>query len=142
MMARGLILFISFFVTMACQTTAKYPSRGPESFKIDYRYEDSPQQRKILLYFRNTSRRSVCFGPENWPQNGILLNPGDEVSLEVAGRRYFLGPENDYCPRCNQKVLPGTEIQGFFDYQSFGFSSQIEGAEKKLSFSPVGFNCR
>lgn len=141
-MARGLILFILIFITLACQTAAEHPRRGLKSFKIDYRYVDSPQQKKILLYYRNTNRSSVCFGPENWPQKGILLNPGNEVYLKIAEQRYYLGPENDYCPRCNQKVLPGAELQGFFDYRSFGLPSQIEGSGKKLSFSPVGFSCR
>lgn len=140
-MIRGLIFFISFFIIMACQMPAKYPERGPQSFKIEYRYEDNPEQRRVLLYFRNTSRRPVCFGPENWPQKGILLNPGNEVSLEVEAQSYYLGAENDYCPRCSIKVSPGEEIQGFFDYKSFGLPGQIERAEKKLLFSPDGFSC-
>jgi hypothetical protein len=141
-MVRALILLISFFVTIGCQTTARYPNRGSENFKIEYNYEDSPEQKKILLYFRNVSKRAVCFGPEDWPQNGILLNTGDEVSLEVNGRRYFLGIEQDYCPRCNKKVSPGEEIQGFFYYKSFELKREDEQSEKKLFFSPVGSSCR
>jgi hypothetical protein len=141
-MARGLIFLFSLFATVACTTPVERPNRSPDSFKIEYRYEDSPQQKKILLYFRNASKEPVCFGPGNWPENGILLNPGGEVSLEVAGQRYFLGPENDYCPRCNKKVSPGEEIQGFFNYNSFGLPKQVEPMEKKLNYSPVGFNCQ
>ena len=141
MMARGLILFICFCVIVACQMPAKYATRGPKNFKIEYRYEDSPQQRRILLYFRNTTKHPVCFGPENWPENGILLNPGGEVSLEVAGQRYFLGPENDFCPRCNKKVSPGEEIQDFFDYKSFDLKQEVEHSEKKLFFEATGYSC-
>jgi hypothetical protein len=141
-MARGLIFLLCLFATVACKTPSDQPSRGPESFKIEYRYEDSPEQGRILLYFRNTRNKAVCLGAENWPQKGILLNTGNEVSLYVGGKKYFLAAEQDYCPYCTVKVLPGAEIQGYLAYQSFGLPSQIEGAEKKLSFSPVGFNCR
>jgi hypothetical protein len=120
----------------------KYLTRWPETRAIDYRYEDRPQQKKIIVYFHNTSKKSICLGPENWPQKGILLNPGNEVSLEVAGQQYFLGPENDFCPRCDKKISPGEEIQGFFEYKSFGLKSELELSNKKLHFSSVGYSCK
>ncbi|HYI38706.1 MAG TPA: hypothetical protein VE053_00135 [Allosphingosinicella sp.] len=141
-MTRALIFLVSVLATVACKTPYKQLSRGPESFKIDYRYEDSPVQRRILLFFHNTSNKPVCFGAENWPQKGILLNTGDEVFLEIGGERHFLAAEQDYCPFCNIKVLPGAEVQGYLEYKSFGLSTQIEFNEKKLVYSPVGFSCR
>lgn len=141
-MTRGLILLMFLFVATSCQTTDTYPIRGSKSFVVEYRYEDSPQQNKILLYFHNTSKKPICFGPENWPERGILLNPGGEVALEVAGQKYFLGPENDYCPRCNKKVAPGEMIQDYFEYKLFGLKKELELSDKKLHFSPVGFSCR
>jgi hypothetical protein len=141
-MKRGLLLFLSLLGIVACRTSADYPSRGPKSFKIDYRYEDDPHQRRILLYFSNTSSRSICFGAENWPQNGILLNTGEEVWLTVSGRRYFLAPEQDYCPRCAKKIVPGENFPGYLSYDSFGLKKEDEFSEKQLFFSPVGFSCR
>lgn len=71
-MTRGLLFILALLATVACEKATE-PSRGPKSFKIDYRYEDDPQQRRILLYFRNSSNRPICFGAENWPQKGILF---------------------------------------------------------------------
>src|SRR4051812_2310935 len=142
MMTRRMVLFLAFCVTAACGTTAHYADRGPERFNLEYQYEDVPQEKKILLHFRNTRKHAVCLGPENWPQNGILLNSGNEVFVEVAGQRFFLDIEQDFCPRCNKKVLAGEEIQGFFNYTSFELPKQVEPMEKKLVFDPVGFSCR
>lgn len=137
-----MVLMVCFFVFVACQSTVKYASRGPQTFKIDYRYDDDPHQKKILLFFYNTSKKPICFGPENWPDKGVLLNPGGEVALEVAGQKYFLDAENDYCPRCNKKIAPGELMQGYFEYKSFQLKKELELSDKKLHFSPVGFNCR
>lgn len=141
MAALRLILFASIFVVMSCQT-GQYSNRWPETKAIDYRYEDRPQQKKIFVYFHNTSKKPICLGPGNWPENGILLNPGNEVSLEVDGQRYFLGPENDFCPRCRKKVSPGEEVQDFFEYKSFGLKEEFDLSDKKLHFSPVGVICQ
>lgn len=141
-MARALILLIAFFAVTSCRTTEEYADRGSERFEIGYRYEDKPQQKKILLYFQNTSKKAICFGPENWPENGILLNSGDEVSLEVDGQQYFLSPENDFCPRCNKKVAPGGTVQDFLEYKSFGLKEESELSGKKLNFTPIGYSCR
>jgi hypothetical protein len=141
MAALRLILFSSVFVIASCRVD-KYLTRWPETRAIDYRYEDRPQQKKIFVYFHNTSKKPICLGPGNWPENGILLNPGNEVSLEVDGQRYFLGPENDFCPRCRKKVSPGEKVQDFFEYKSFNLKGKSELSDKKLHFSPVGVSCR
>lgn len=141
-MARASVLFLSFFVVTSCHTTAEYTALGSETKKVEYRYEDSPSQGRIILYFHNASKKPICFGPGNWPDKGILLNPGGEVALEVAGQKYFLDAENDYCPRCNKKVAPGEVIQGYLEYRSFQLKKELELSDKKLHFSPVGFSCR
>lgn len=140
-MIRGLTLSLLIFASGGCETTDR-PIRGPDGSQIDYRYEDNPEQNKILLFFRNTTKRPICLGAENWPQNGVMLNTGDEVWLEIDQRRHYLAPEQDYCPQCVKKVMPGEEHQGFFRYQSFGLADSDSRKEKKLSFIPMGFSCR
>lgn len=141
-MNRQLTLILLALGAAGCKTAAETPSRGRESFKIEYSYKDDRKQRKIILSFRNVTKSPICIGPENWPQNGILLNTGDQVWIESANKRFSLAAEQDYCPRCVEKVMPGAEHNGFFRYESFSLSPEAESAEKKLSFNVTGFSCR
>lgn len=141
-MTKGMALILLMCGAAACKTAAEAPSRGRQHFPIQYSYIDSPDQKRILLFYRNLSGRSVCLGPENWPENGILLNSGDQVWLEIDGKRFYLKVEQDYCPQCVNRVKSGSERNGYFLYSSFDIPLQLETSQKTLSFHPIGFSCR
>lgn len=116
-------------------------NRPIDSFAIKYSITDNPEQMKIFVSYKNDKAEPVCFGPENWPSNGILINDGSLVSLIVGNITLPLGAEQDYCPKCTTKVPPGSESVAYFKYESFKVPEDLRNADKKLAFRPVGFIC-
>lgn len=118
----------------------KFPRTG-ELFDIGYTYEDVPAQGIISLNFHNESRDGVCLDPEFWPSNGILLNNGTQVSIDIGSDRLFLNAEQDLCLKCTIRVAPGETAQGYFRYSSFGVGSDRANQAKILNFKSRGYNC-
>lgn len=111
-------------------------------FPVPYRTVDNPANDRVEVYFTNSGTKSVCFGPENWPDKGILINNGREVSVTVGGKTYYLKTEQDYCPKCTISVKPSGTLSGYFKYESFGLPISEKGSSKTLNFRPIGFACR
>lgn len=109
---------------------------------IQYSMTDAPEEGRIYLSYANDTEEAICFGAENWPNNGLLLNNGAEVSLAVGGRIFLLELEQDYCPKCNIRVEPGEKSVAYLKYESFKLPADLTRAKKTLSFRPVGYRCR
>lgn len=118
------------------------PSRVGGPVKISYELRDSPDEKRLYLTFINDKPKPICMGAENWPSNGILLNDGNRVFLSVAGQKFSLNPEQDYCPNCTIKVKPSMKSVAFLKYESFNLPDQLSSAKKELVFEPVGYRCR
>ena len=138
---RSLSIALSAIFVVACATSIS-TVRAATSFPLEYVLSDKPDLGKLEVRFTNLTKRAVCLGPENWPQNGRLLNDGKGVSVEVGGKIFFLKPEQDYCPKCSVRVEPGQALDGLFRYSSFNLPPQFAPLPKKLNFAPVGFLCR
>jgi hypothetical protein len=113
-----------------------------EPTAVQYSVADTPNEQRIYVTFVNDSKAAICFGPENWPERGFLLNNGENVHLEVDEKKYYLESVQDYCPRCNIKVEPRTQISSYFKYESFYLPVDLMTAKKTLSFRPLGYKCR
>lgn len=136
------VLLVAFAVG-ACSSQRILNANEPvKVVTVDYKVIDSPQTERILVSYTNNGPTAVCFGPENWPSNGILLNNGLSTSLEIGHRVFPLEAEQDYCPHCTTRVEPGSKSIAFFKYSSFKVPVDLRRSEKKLSFHPVGFECR
>ena len=118
------------------------PSRVGSPLQIRYELRDSPYEKRLYVIFTNDRPKSVCLGAENWPNNGLLLNDGGRAFLSVAGQRFALNPEQDYCPHCTIKVKPHMKLIGFLKYESFNLPENLYSAKKELAFQPVGYRCR
>lgn len=116
--------------------------RVGEPIVVRYSMTDAPNEGRIYLSYANDTKAAICFGAENWPSNGLLLNNGEEVSLAVGGQTFFLESVQDYCPRCNIRVEPGAKSVAYLKYESFKLPVDLTGAKKALSFRPVGYHCR
>ena len=129
-----LVLIISGCVAAAGNSKVSH-------FGVDFDYSDDPSRGLIDLSYENKSRKSVCFGPENWPSNGTLLNNGSKVSLEINGQSYYLQAEQDYCPRCSVKVKPNGKLHGFLRYSSFNMPDSLSNEKKTLNYRLIGYSC-
>jgi hypothetical protein len=111
-------------------------------FPIDYTIEDDGVNSRIKLSYVNATRADVCLLPEDWPFQGVLLTNGREVSLEVAGKTFFLDADTDYCRGCYLRVKPGQKVEAWLDYAKFGLPDTLKTASKTLSYKPIGVSCR
>jgi hypothetical protein len=138
----GLIMCL-LVALVSCTSGPRISSdRVGESIVVRYSMTDVPNEGRIYISYTNDTKAAICLGAENWPSNGLLLNNGEEVSLAVGGRAFFLESVQDYCPRCNIRVEPGAKSVAYLKYESFKLPADLIGAKKTLSFQPVGYRCR
>lgn len=135
-------LILSLFVPICASLTAACINYAPVSgIYVNYKVRDAPREEKMYLIYTNTTARALCFGPNSWPSNGILINNGQEVSMSAGGRIFFLRAEQDYCPNCRTRVEPGQTSTQFLRYSSFDLPANLVDTEKKISLRPRGFPC-
>src|SRR5438309_427140 len=103
---RRMILFL-FVSSWACLTTACIGHTPVSETNITYEVRDAPSEGKIYITYTNATSRAMCFGPNSWPSNGILINNGEEITISADGRVFFLNAEQDYCPNCQTRVEVG-----------------------------------
>jgi hypothetical protein len=136
MIRKHLILVTALIVAGGCATTT-----AVRYWPLPYQFRDDPANARIVLTFTNDARKPVCLSPNNWRGNGILLNKGDEVSLEIGGRKFFLHAEQDYCAKCTLQVKPGETTTEAIPYRLFGVPPELVGEKKQLSFQPTAHEC-
>ena len=124
-------------VISACATaTVRY-------IPIDYKVIDQPEVQSLRLVYENKENKRVCIGPDNWPSTGgIIDNSGDEFYIEVAGNKYLLQSEQDYCPSCVTKVRPRQTIEAKLNYASFRLPETLYSKPKTLHLKSTGYVCR
>ncbi len=132
---------ISFILAAAlvagCATTSS------PAILLDYAFLDLPERQGFEVSYTNSSKRSVCVDPGQWPNEGGWIHFGqDYMSLSVGSQRFAMKPFNTgYCPRCATKVKPGKTLTSFVPYDHFGLPSTMQSAPKKLDFRPHAFPC-
>jgi|JI10StandDraft_1071094.scaffolds.fasta_scaffold243877_3 hypothetical protein len=134
------LLSILAFLLVGCQSWQGRESI--ESVSLSPSVQDDPSNRLIRLSYTNDTGGRICLGPENWPSSGgIIDNNGEEFYLLVKDARYYLGKEEDYCPRCGFEVRSGGRIDGALHYASFDLPAELFDEPKVLVFTPTAWRC-
>jgi hypothetical protein len=137
-MSKSTAAIIIIAIMAGCMSASKL---ALDHFPLNYRYVDNQENKEIFLSYTNSTARPVCFGPENWPSNGVLLNNGSEVYIAIDGKRLFLRPQQDYCSQCTTKVNAGSTAVASLAYSSFGIPDSLKYAKKILFFNPMAYTC-
>lgn len=138
---KSLVFALLAFCSASCVEQGGRAANHSQGKPAPYSVNDSPSEHRLYLTYRNESSQAYCFDGGNWPASGILINNGSRVFLDVAGARYYLKSEDDYCLGCNRTVAPGTSLKDFLPYESFGLPAELWSAEKRLTFTPIAFPC-
>lgn len=111
--------------------------------EINYSYIDHKDSHFFELSFRNSGKRDICIGAENWPsKSGIIDNDGRSIYVLIGTDRYYLLEEMDYCPDCVYKVKSGEVISGKIEYYRFSIPDRKSGSDKVLMLRSKGYYCK
>lgn len=117
-----------------------------KSSPLNYSVVDKVELTGIEVSFLNQSKHSVCLLPEMWPnpRNGLVVNAGKRVYLEVEGNKYFMeNVDGDYCPGCSTEVAPGVTVKTFIPYELFDLPKNLYEKPKTIKYTiqPIISKC-
>jgi hypothetical protein len=137
-MSKGYITILALFLVAACATVPK-----DTVFAIDVSSEDDPSSESIRVSYNNTTAKTVCLTPENWPNSAGKINQAsDIVWLEIGKERYPLKDFNTgSCSSCVERVGPDRRISASIPYSEFDLPANLTKASKVLHFQPTAFYC-
>ena len=112
---------------------------------VNWRYVDTPETRRIELYFRNETGKAICLSASYWPDSDGNLDTVVEGGFLLVGQeRFALKNYNTaYCPEgCQLRVASGEEVREFLPYEYYDLPERLWGEPKTLEFRPQAYPCR
>lgn len=103
----------------------------PEIVRITPAIADDPASQLIRLTYTNDTATRLCLN--DWPTTGsIIQNNGEQIFLTIAGEKFYLGKQQDNCPRgCFGPEVPkGGTITGVVFYDLFDLPEHLRSAPK------------
>lgn len=106
-----------------------------------YRVEivDRPKEKRFVIVLKSLDDRSLCLGIGQWPNELGQLDFGSTwVALKSGGHTYRPRDTNfGYCPGCDIRVAPRSELRGFIGYAEFGQAAAIAALPERQLHFPV-----
>ena len=112
---------------------------------LTYIYVDKPDEKRILVKFKNDGSKNICISSDMWPTiYGNIDSEKGSIFIKIDGHKYGSYMHNGgYCPDgCPIRVKPGGEIYGYFLYDNFNIPIEMQRNNKTVEFSPYGYICK
>jgi hypothetical protein len=112
-------------------------------YRPDVLVRDAPEEQRLYLEVRNTTKKPMCFDQGNWPNSeGEIDSAKDRAFIEAEGKRFPMTDfDTGYCPGCVARLPPGKSLTAFVKYSDFELPARYEAAPKRLIFQPAAFSC-
>ena len=106
-----------------------------------YRVEivDRPEEKCFVIILKSLDDRSLCLSIGQWPNEFGQLDFGSTwVALKSGGETYRPRDTNfGYCPACEIRVAPRSELRGFIGYAEFADPATIAALPKRQLHFPL-----
>ncbi len=131
------LILIAIFCIDGCATKSTLTP-------ITYQFVDNPNAHQIELTYLNSTKKTYCLTPSQWPNHAGKIDQGsDYVFLVVDGKKYPVEDFNaGYCPGgCPSYVKPGEKLSTFITYKDFNLPEELFDKPKQLEFVPKAYQC-
>jgi hypothetical protein len=136
------VLRFLYWLAIVCSYAAISAIAGqhdsaPPRYRIDI--VDRPEEKRFLIVLKSLDDRSLCLGIGQWPNEFGQLDFGSTwVALKSAGDTYRPRDTNfGYCPGCEIRIAPRSELRGFIGYAEFADPATIAALPKRHLHFPV-----
>lgn len=137
-------LYVVAVVCCQCTCVTMPATAGPAP---RYRVEitDNPKQKRFIIVLTSLDDRSLCLGIGQWPNRLGQLDFGSSWVELKSGSKSFRPRDTNfgYCPGCEIRVAPRSELKGFIGYAEFADAATIAALpERQLHFPVTAWVCK
>lgn len=141
------ILNSSYVVAVVCCLCTNITMSAKAEQPLRYRVEitDSPKQKRFIIVFKSLDNRSLCLGIGQWPNKLGQLDFGSGWVELKAGSKSFRPRDTNfgYCPGCEIRIAPKSELKGFIGYAEFADAATIAALpDRQLLFPVTAWVCK